>query len=131
MQQNAETHRIEIGGAGFGEASDETIEQRARDIARADGRDAAEDRDRAAAFAELRAPLASATEGDIHLTEANRPDAGVPPTSTGSQAPTIEAEDEETLAESLVQEGIEEADRDVRTRAGESAADDTFESGSR
>lgn len=122
MQQHAETHRIGLSGAGFGEASEETIEERAAAIAQADGREEVEDRDRQAAFVELRAPIVSPNdvveEAEIAASE-DRPDAGVPPTSAGSHAERLELDDEETLPEALVVEGIEEADRDSRTAAAD------------
>lgn len=118
MKQTAETHRIEIGGAGFGEASEATIEKRAREIGRLNGHDEPTEHDRAAALQELREPLGDPS-ADPEIEEAERPGSSVPPSSSGHQTERLEPDDEETIAEELVQEGIEEADHEVRVRSTE------------
>jgi len=52
------------------------------------------------------------------LAEDVRPDAGFPPSSTGTQAPRVKPEDEASAAEEEVEEGVDEADADTRARSG-------------
>jgi hypothetical protein len=53
--------RIEIGSAGFGEASDATLEERARQIARSDGRTEVNDLDREEARRQITDQFPTAT----------------------------------------------------------------------
>ncbi|MGH8048990.1 MAG: hypothetical protein ACREKL_17245 [Chthoniobacterales bacterium] len=119
MKQRAETHRIEIGGKGFGEASDDTIEQRAREFAKLNGHDSPTEHDRAAARKELREPLGAAASPEDELEESERPGDAFPAASHGTQAERLEPEDEQTVDEELVQEGIEEADHEARVKSTE------------
>jgi hypothetical protein len=114
--------RIQIHGAGIGELSESDLERRAQEIARMDGRNAANAVDRARAREELLhagpppAPEADETEHPVRLwSEA----AG----SAGHQAPRIGPEDEESPVEQLFNEGLEEAERDQRLSACEDQDD--------
>jgi hypothetical protein len=119
MKQRAETHRIEIGGKGFGEASDDTIEQRARELAKLNGHDSPTNHDRDAARRELREPLSTGAAPEDDLDEADRPGDAFPPASHGHQAERLEPDDEQTVDEELVQEGVEEADHEARVKSTE------------
>lgn len=110
--------RIQIHGHGIGEISDEDIERRALEIAQADGRPEAGDQDRLAARDELQnpgpppSPEADETAGPIESWSKA-------PASRGQPGTRNHPEDEQTAAEQLVNEGLEEADRDRRRSASE------------
>lgn len=92
------------------------IERRARQLAISDGRDEASAGD----FEEARANLADgdATEDAAEqIADEDRPGSGVPPMSTGTRAPRLEPEDEGSLAEEEVEEGVAEADLDTRLKS--------------
>jgi hypothetical protein len=111
MKQKSETRRIEVGGEGIGEVDDDMIEDRARKLATADGRDTVTDEDRDEAREDLAGRGVTVDPGDL-LTEAERPGDGSPPASTGHRAARLELDDEENLAAQEVEEGIEEANLD-------------------
>ena len=111
-------HRIEVEGTGAGEFSEADVRRRAAELALADGRYSHNEAD----LAQARVELASTEEPvDIseQIAEDDRPDAGVPPTEPAVRAETGEVTDEETDAERLVQEGIEEAVRDDRVHSND------------
>jgi hypothetical protein len=123
-------HRIEIGSAGFGEASGRTLEERARQIALSDGRTEVNDLDREEARRQITDPISERETQQDLISEGDRPDAGVAPSSAGSRAKKVAAEDESLVAEDLVREGIEEAEFDTRVRSAEENESDIPESGS-
>ena len=88
------------------------IEERAREIARSDGRAQPNDLDRTRAREELTGST-SASEKLPTREEPGR-DWQMPLVSTGEKAPTVRPEDDENIPEKLVQEGVEEADHDQR-----------------
>ncbi len=116
MKQQAETHRIEIGGRGFGEASDDTIERRARELAQLNGHGHPTRHDREAALRELKQPLGGGSPED-ELEEAERPGSAFPAASHGTRAERLEPEDEQAIDEELVLEGVEEADHEARVKS--------------
>jgi hypothetical protein len=122
--------RIEIGSAGFGEASRHTLEERARQIALSDGRTEVNDLDREEARRQITDPISERKTRQDFIAEGDRPDAGVAPSSTGSRMEKVSAEDESFVAENLVREGIEEAEFDTRLRSAEENESDIPESGS-
>ena len=91
------------------------IEERAREIARSDGRSQPNDLDRTYA----REQLTGATSQSEKLPTREEPgrDWQMPLVSTGEKAPTVRPEDDENIVEKLVEEGIEEADHDQRLSA--------------
>jgi hypothetical protein len=111
-------NRIEIGGSGAGEPGDEDVFHRARELAWADGRTEVNDADLAQARSELEGarPIHDPVE---EIAEADRPDSGIPATSLGHQAGHFPIDDEETIAESLIEEGIDEAEHDSRVRSND------------
>jgi hypothetical protein len=111
--------RIEIGSAGFGEASDSTLEERARQIAASDGRAQANDADRAEARRQINDPLSQREGAEDFIAEGDRPDAGVAPVSMGKQKEKVTPDDESLVPEELVREGLEEAEFDTRVRSAE------------
>ena len=110
-----ETHsrgKIVRGTEGIGTVTPHTIEERAREIARSDGRAHPNDLDRTRAREEL-IGATSDSEKPPKREEPGR-DWQMPLVSTGEKAPTVRPEDDENIPERLVQEGIEEADHDQR-----------------
>ena len=97
--------RIEIGSAGFGEASNSTLEERARQIATSDGRAEVNDLDREEARRQLNEPLSDREEAEELIPEGDRPDAGVAPASLGKQKERTRLDDESVVPEKLVREG--------------------------
>ena len=115
-------NRIEIGSAGFGEASDSTLEERARQIAASDGRAEVNDLDREEARRQLNEPLSEREDPEDQIAEGDRPDAGVAPASLGTEMETTTPDDESLVPEKLVREGVEEAEFDTRVRSAENEA---------
>lgn len=112
---NKESNRIEMGGRGMGEISDEDIRRRALEIARSDGRESVREGDCAAAEAELRgqrpgAPEVDEVTGDLVEWD-EMPDA------SGHQVSPSRSEDEDNIASELIEEGLEEADHEQRVAA--------------
>jgi hypothetical protein len=110
-----ETHskgKILRGTKGIGTVTAQMIQERAREIARTDGRAKPNDLDRVRA----REELTGSTTGSEKLPTKEEPgrDWEMPLVSTGEKAPTVRPEDDENIPEKLVQEGIEEADHDQR-----------------
>jgi hypothetical protein len=110
--------KILRGTEGLGTVTPEMIEERARKIARSDGRAQPNDLDRSRAHEELNGSTAG-SEKPATKKEPGR-DWGMPLVSSGEKAPVVRPEDEDNIPKKLVEEGIEEADRDQRSRAEES-----------
>ena len=117
-------NRIEASGEGIGEISRDQIEDRAAELARMEARDEVNDADRARAAEELQGPK------DPSAPETGSPDVeeivtwDEPVEARGEQAPRIGLEDEASVAEQLVEEGVDEADHDRRVAASEQANDE-------
>jgi hypothetical protein len=96
------------------------VQQRAREIALSDGR--AGNEVTSADWEQARRELLGASnspnvESDIEEASSTAGWDPAPP-SIGHRTDTQEVDDEETMAEQLIQEGIEEADHDERVQAG-------------
>lgn len=105
--------RIEVHGKGVGEFSEEDIRQRAREIARMDGRADATSADLIRArddLCSIGAPVPPEVDG---LTAEIR-EWDEPPGSSGHMTPRVLPEDEVSATEILTEEGLEEADHDQR-----------------
>jgi hypothetical protein len=89
------------------------IDERAREIARSDGREEANDLDRSRA----REDLTGGPEQSSTVSEPER-DWYTPAGSSGKKAPTVRPEDEANIPDKLIQEGVEEADHDQRSNSG-------------
>lgn len=114
MDKTHSSGKIVCGTEGLGTVTAEMIEKRAREIAFSDGRNRANDLDRSNAREELTgAKLGS--EGPTK-EEPGR-DWEMPLVSTGEKAPTVKPEDDQSIPEELIHEGIEEADHDQRLRS--------------
>ena len=104
--------KILRGSEGLGTVTPKMIEERAREIARTDGRLQVNDLDRTRAREDLTGPT-SGSEKHPTTEEPGR-DWQMPLVSTGEKAPTVRPEDDENIVEKLVQEGVDEADHDQR-----------------
>lgn len=106
--------RLRAGAPGLGQGSQIEIEQRAAELAMSDGRELISDADLAMAAAELAGggTTTEAPEADEMLEQVTTWDE--PPTQTGHLVPTPPLEDENAIAEQLVDDGLEEADHDIR-----------------
>ena len=107
--------KILFGTEGLGTLTSQMIDERAREIARSEGRSQPNDLDRTYA----REQLIGATSESEKLPTREEPgrDWQMPLVSTGEKAPTVRPEDDENIVEKLVEEGIEEADHDQRVNA--------------
>ena len=112
MNAQPTSRKILRGTEGLGTVTPQMIEERAREIARTDGRAQPNDLDRTRAREELTGTT-SDSEKPPTREEPGR-DWQMPLVSTGEKAPTVRPEDDENIPEKLVQEGIEEADHDQR-----------------
>jgi hypothetical protein len=111
--------KISVHGNGVGVPSPEAVEKRAREIAMIDERDPNEftDADWNQAREELigveHASAPEETEQNAKVTE----EWNVVPSSTGHRAPRPGVEEDETLGEQLVTDGLEEAAHDQMLEA--------------
>jgi len=116
MEENPiEKGRFSVRGEGLGTVTEEMVRQRASELAIINGRSSNNilDSDLREARRELtgRERLNSQSDsGDEELPESERWDPV--PGSSGSAAPTVPPPDEQTFAEKLVEEGIEDAEQD-------------------
>lgn len=111
-------HKISVGANGLGTVSPELVEKRALELARIDGRAMPNEADRASAQAELLGPadldaapetVDSGTEDLVTWDE--------PVEASGYRAPRLMADDDATIGETLIEEGLEEADHNQRVSA--------------
>jgi hypothetical protein len=107
--------KILRGTEGLGTVTSEIVEERAREIARSDGRSHPNDLDRTRAREELTGPTSDSEK--LPTREEPGRDWQMPLVSTGEKAPTVRPEDDENIPEKLIQEGVEEADHDQRLRS--------------
>lgn len=112
MDEAQSRGKILSGTEGLGTVSPQMLEERAREIARSDGRSQPNDLDRTRAREELIGPT-STSEKPPTREEPGR-DWQMPLVSTGEKAPTVRPEDDENIPAKLIQEGVEEADHDQR-----------------
>ncbi|MHA3772745.1 hypothetical protein ACXR0O_14520 [Verrucomicrobiota bacterium sgz303538] len=112
--------KIIAGHNGLGTVTPEMVEERARELARMDGRTEPNGNDRQRAHEELLGP-----EPDVSGPEVVDPEIekvvtwDEAPEESGSRAPQVLPEDEANIAETLVQEGLEEAEHDQRLSSAE------------
>jgi hypothetical protein len=107
--------KIVRGTEGLGTVTPQMIEERARKIARSDGRAQPNDLDRTHA----RGELTGAASGSAKPATRKEPgrDWEMPLVSSGEKAPTVRPDDDENIPEKLIKQGIEEADRDQRSKS--------------
>ena len=110
MSETQPKGKILRGTEGIGTVTPEMLEERAQEIARADGRAEANDLDRTRARDDL--------IGDTEKPATDQEPADdwyTPRGSSGEKATTVRPEDDENIPEKLIQEGIDEADHDQRS----------------
>src|SRR4051794_12985293 len=118
MKKNSiEEGRFTEQGHGLGTVTREMVSKRARELALINGREQVLDSDFQEAKRELTReedlpPEPNAAE---NLTEDQRWEPVAE--SVGKEAPKVPAPDEQTFAEKLVEEGVEDAEHDQMTRA--------------
>jgi hypothetical protein len=104
--------KILRGTEGIGTVTPQMIEERARKLARSDGRSQPNDLDRTRAREDLSGTISESEK--LPAGEEPGRDWQMPLVSTGEKVPTMRPEDDENIPERLVLEGIEEADHDQR-----------------
>ncbi len=110
--------KILSGLGGFGAPTPEAVEERARELARMDGRHEPNEADRSEALAELAGPIAPQTpEVPPEVESVTEWDES--PSSVGTHFEAILPEDEAADDEILVNEGMEEADHEQRLSAAD------------
>ena len=117
MDETQHSGKIVRGTEGLGTVTPQMLEERAREIARSDGRTEPNDLDRTWAREELTGAK-SGSERPATREEPGR-DWEMPLVSSGEKIPTVRPEDEENIPEKLIQEGVDEADHDQRLRSGQ------------
>jgi hypothetical protein len=119
MKANEDQGRFTEHAHGLGTVTEEMVNQRAVEIAIVNGRSSANvlETDREQARRELTgaAGLAASPTKAEQLDEEQRWTAV--PESKGSKTPTVNASDEQSFAEELVEEGIADAEHDQMVRA--------------
>ncbi|MDP1589308.1 MAG: hypothetical protein Q8M07_16275 [Prosthecobacter sp.] len=116
---NALPTRLKAGSPGLGQASQMEVEQRAAELAVSDGRETISDADLAVAAAELAGGGTTTEAVEIDATLEQTTLWEDPPPQTGHLVATPPLEDENNIAEQLVEDGLEEADHDSRVAAEE------------
>ena len=116
--------KMQAAGAGLGEISQQMLDDRARELARMDGRVDFNEGDHEQARAELQGtsqppPPPETAGGAEELTAWDES-----PASSGHQAPTYQIDDEANIGEVLVQEGVEEAEHSQRVAASDDLLDE-------
>ncbi|HZS16754.1 MAG TPA: hypothetical protein VFA51_02355 [Candidatus Udaeobacter sp.] len=108
--------KILRGTEGIGNVTPEMIDERAREIARADGRESANDLDRSRARDDFigSTPAPEKPEEPVE-------DWYTPRGSSGRKTLTVRPEDEENIPDKLIREGVEEADHDQRSQSAGSS----------
>lgn len=105
----------------LGTITDDMVRRRAVEIAKGDGRAEANAADREAALTDL---MSTGNEAPV-APELDSPDVenitewDTPPEAMGGKAPTVGADDDSSIAEELINEGLDEADHDQRYAAAE------------
>ena len=122
-RENPNQREPDTSGVGFGNPDEPTLIARATELARIEGRTAPNEKD----FAQARQDLI--TTGSMPVA----PEAGeleklttwdTPPEAAGRQAPETGPEDEANIGQQLVEEGVEEADHDLRVSTSEALEDE-------
>jgi Mg-chelatase subunit ChlI len=117
-EEFVESGKVILGSTAVGTVDEATVEQRANELAAIEGRSEFNAKDLAEARRQLSAPRDSAKPPEVTAPETETASAwDTAPTVPGERAPTRPLEDEETIGETLVQEGLEEADHERRFSA--------------
>ncbi len=106
--------RLKAGASGLGQANQTDIESRAAQLAHSDGRTKASAADIEQAAAELAGGPAHRDSAVNDLTAWDDP-----LDQSGHRVEDLGGEDEKSIAEQLIEDGIDEADHDIRAAASE------------
>lgn len=110
--------KISTGAQGLGTVTPEMVDERARELARADGRTEANEGDRHTAYRELVPDSLEPVAPELDAPELeNVTEWDTAPEEKGVAVPVVLPEDEANIAETLVQEGLDEADHTSRVEA--------------
>ena len=111
--------RLKAGSPGLGQANQTGIERRAGELARSDGRNAFTDADLALAVTELAGGVATpgAPEADPSVEQLTAWDD--PLDQCGHRVGSTPMQNEGNIGEQLIQNGLEEADHDIRVAASD------------
>ena len=111
--------RLKAGSPGLGQASQTDIEIRAAELAHSDGRTKANASDLEQAEAELAggATSAKAQGGQADVNDLTAWDD--PLDQSGHRVTGSETADDKSIGEQLIEDGVEEADHDIRAAATE------------
>jgi hypothetical protein len=110
--------KIDSGLQGLGAVTPEMVEERARELARIDGRTQVTEADRILARGELQGTIPPQNpEADPDLENVEVWDE--PPAASGVRIGKVLPDDETSFRETLVEEGMEEADHETRLEASE------------
>jgi hypothetical protein len=109
--------KIEIHGQGVGSVTREMVEQRARELAKMDGRRHANDTDLDRAYGEMIGASQRTTPPETSPELEGVTDWDEAPLVTGERTAKWIPENEERLAEELIEEGMDEAEHDRRLAA--------------
>ncbi len=118
MNPNLPT-RLKAGSLGLGQASQTDIESRAVELAHSDGRTKATAADLEQAGVELAGGPAPSHAQEEHAVTNELTAWDDPLDQAGHRVQGSNNEDEKSIAEQLIQDGIEEADHDIRAAASE------------
>ena len=112
--------KFALGPEGVGTIDEALVEKRAIELARIEGRDDYNAKDLAEARAQLSAAHDAPIAPEVISPEVENVVAWDEPASVdGERRVTRELDDENTIGELLVQEGVEEADHDRRVSASD------------
>jgi hypothetical protein len=116
-ESNIEEGRFTAQGHGLGTVTREMVQKRARELALISGREQVLDSDFQQAKRELTREddLPPEPDAEEKLPEDSRWEPVLE--SVGKEAPKVPPFDEQTFAEKLVEEGVEDAEHDQMTRA--------------
>ena len=111
--------RLKARSPGLGQANQTDIDSRAIEIAHSDGRTKVNDTDIQQASEELAKGSASSMSLDEQAKTEELTAWDDPLDQSGHRVTRCTNEGEQTIAEQLIQDGIEEAEHDIRTAASE------------
>jgi hypothetical protein len=117
--------KIEIHGNGVGSVTREMVEQRARELAKMDGRRQANELDLDRAYGELVGASERVVPPETSLELEGMTDWDEAPVATGERTAKWIPDNEERLAEELVEEGLDEADHERRLAAARRSRKET------
>jgi hypothetical protein len=120
MSESNDTSPVNPPDSEAGEISDDLIVERALQIAQSRGREQPSEADWATALARLGVTKRNTIAPELDspaVEEVTEWDAA--PSTSGAKAPEVKPDDESTVEEEFVEEGLDEAERDLRASVDE------------